>query len=265
MAKDKVKIEWLDLSQSLSEGVSSGMEFAWCNKSLQQCNVFVHCKDYLQDAVQCHFIGEARSCYGFSYDPKLHPKLSMDRTRILISNPKDPDFRKKIANVIDFMNGIEKKLGLIKSTAKEVSNPIKTHMRPGCFLIRSSSRWMAASPMVSLYALLLRIGPNHKIGTKFVESLENFKSGKCKTPRSGDTSYLKSAESGISRILKHGHRKPFYKESKRNFPSKIQIYQMHSLGIVGYSSGLNNDGQGCKSEVPYWYRKIKEPAKKPAA
>lgn len=264
MAKDKkVEIEWLKISQSLNEGVSSGMEFAWCNKALQQCCVFVHCKDYLQDAVQGHFTKEARSCYGFTYKPEEHPKMSMDRTRMLISNPKDPDLRKKIPNILDFINGIEKKLGLIKSTAREVSNPVNKHKRPGCFLIRSSARWMAASPMVSLYALLLRVGPNHVIGTKFDKALENFKEGKWTPPRAGDSNYLKSAEAGINRILEHGHRKPFYKETKRNYPADIPVYSMHGFGIVGFSSGLKGSGY-CKEQVPYFYRNIKKANKKSA-
>lgn len=248
-----VEIKWLEINQGLCEAVSSGMEIALANKKNEQCCVFVHCKDYLQDAIQAHHLNDKRSIYGFAYDPKVHPKLSLDRTRILVGQV-GYELHEKIPNMIDFFNSLEKHMGLIKTTVKKVSNPKNIHKKSGCFLFRSSSRWMASPPMISLYTLLLRVSPSHPIGESALDTLKQMREGKITTPRNGDGSYLKSAEMGINKIiLNNGHKKLWYKTTKNNYPEKISVGSMHNYGgIISYSR------ESLKKDMPYWYRELDE-------
>lgn len=245
----KVKIEWWKKNCSLCEGVSSGIELAFCSEDKKQCHDFVHCKDYLQDAIQATVLKTTKSVYGFTFNPKFNPPVCLTKTYMLIGNFQDANFAEKLPGLIDFLHQIEKKLGLIRTTVQACQDPPKQHLKSGTWLLTSSKRWMHAPPMISLYNLLIRVGMNHKVGTDYMATIDGVLAGSIPAYQSADKYYLSSAKKGIDTIMSKGIRKVFLPKISQNFPSKIAIGSMHSSsGIVAFSNG------SAKSIMPDWYK-----------
>lgn len=270
------KVEW-SKDWSLAEVYSGGLQMALCSPPNEEgvykkATPFVTCKDFFQDATQAFHLGEECDIFDFKYDPKKHPALSFDRTRIMIGNTADKELGGKVAGVLDFVNQFEKKIKLIRTQAFKCDpTPAKWEKSSGVYLFEGSGRWMIAPPMISLYTLLLRCGFVHKVGDDFDKTCKEIIDGKLEVGSKGkrnagcyDDIYLRDSQAGIKALLEHGYARLFYKDSAKNFPKKIDTDTMHDrCGIVGWSQ------KSVKAEMPYWYRLIdpkkKAPAKKPAA
>ena len=50
-----VEITWTKKKLDLSEIYSIGLEYCFIGEKWQQCCAFVHCKDYLQDAIAAFY------------------------------------------------------------------------------------------------------------------------------------------------------------------------------------------------------------------
>lgn len=253
-------VEWSKKQPSLCQIYSRGLEMCLVGRDektggyVQACD-FVLCKDFFQDAIQATLIGQARQIYGFKYDPKTDPALSVDRTRIAVANAQDKSLGEKVAGAVDFLNQFEKRMRLLRTTAVTCdSAPAKYKDNSGVYLFTGSGRWMLSPPMISLYTLLLRIGFVHTAGKSFDETVKEVSDGTlkpytCGTSGSNDNTYLKGALPGIEKILKHGYRKVFHLNQKDNYRAEVGVGTMHNhCGIVGFSSGY------CKDYFPHWFR-----------
>lgn len=246
----RITVKWDFEDTSEKEGIdqyySDGLEFA-CTTREKQCSHFVYCKDFLQDAVWAMLYNEKVCVYGFVYDPTFHP-IDLDLTRVLLANSSDEHFCKKIPAVLDFMHQVEEKLGMRKTEVFLCENPPDNYDN-GVFFLESSQRWMSAPPLLSLYTLLIRCGFVHKSGTPFMDTLNDIKDGEIDAYQENDCEYVTQSMPGIKAILGLGYRKFFFKDIKKNYPRKVDIYDIHNdFGIVGFSKGIT------KNHMPYWHR-----------
>jgi hypothetical protein len=247
----KVNIKWLpSKGGSIIQIYSSGLEYALCNADFQQCHDLVYCKDFLQDAIHAHLYGGSANIYGFSYNSKTQPPISVDRLRIICVNSNDSKFLERVPNVLDFLNQFCKNLGIKACKAFQVSNPPSRYAKNGVFLIDASGMWNNAPVLVSLFTLLLRVGFVHKKGDDCMETLKQLVDGKIKPYQNNDRSYVQQSMKGIERILEHGYRKFFFIDIEKNYPKGTNIGTIHNqTGIVAFSSGST------KSVCKYWTRR----------
>ena len=247
----KINVKWLPAkSGGIAQIYSSGLEYALCNEKYEQCHDFVFCKDFVQDAIHAHLYGGVASIYGFTYNPKEQPKLSLDRLRLLCVNSSDSKMLEKVPNVLDLLNQFCKKLKIKPTKAFLVANPPAKYKKNGCFLIDASGMWNNAPVLVSMFTLLLRVGFVHKQGENCLETLKNLVDGKIKPYQSNDRSYIQQSMDGIEKILKWGYRKFFFINIEKNYPKGTNIGTMHNqTGIVAFSSGST------KSVCKYWTRR----------
>ena len=248
---EKATVTWFNSPKGyIAQIYSQGLEFAFCSADNKQCAPFIYCKDFLHDCVYGQIYNTQAAVYGFSFNPKTNPQLTLEKTRILLTNSSDVTFKEKVENAVNFINQIEKKLHLKRTVASECNSPPAPYDKSGIYLFEGSSRWQEAPPMLSLYSLLLRCGFVHKKEDSFEQTIQKLKNGTTAPYQSRDVSYLTEAEKGIDLILKLGYRKVFYKDMKKNYPQSVDILTFHNqFGIVGFSK------ESTKTKVPYWHRK----------
>jgi hypothetical protein len=247
-------IQWKPRKSRLAQEFSEGLEFAFVSADNKQINQFVFCKDFMQDAIQA-FINKKRvSIYGFIYDPN-HPDtipLCLEKTRLLVTDWRNKQFRSRIDGCIDFLNQIETKLKMKKSTIRECDNPSPCYKKAGIWLVEGSKRWMSSPPMISLYTLLIRVGFSHQKGKAYETTMKEITDFKVTPYRLDDQDYLSDAQKGINWILEQGDQKLFGRDIVKNYPW-ITTYEMHSsCGIVGFSQGY------AEAYCPEWYKKVKQ-------
>jgi hypothetical protein len=245
----KKKIQWLQEKQSLSQALGSGLEYAFVSNDYKQCCPFVLCKDFLHDAVYNRIHKTKKTIYGYHCSVKEgHPLIDLEKMRVVLANSSDRKMRQKIPNCLEFMNQIEQHLKMSLTIARECSSPRPKYAAGGIWLFESSKRWMSSPPMVSLYTLLVRVGFSHVLGSEFKTTIENIVNYSIKPYQYEDRGRLTGCKDGMNYILKHGDRKIFYSEIKKNYP-RVRINTLHNdLGIIGFSNGST------KNIVPYWHR-----------
>jgi len=249
----KKKIEWYTTKTTLYQVYRSGLEYAFASQDNKQVCPFVYCKDFLQDAIQGCLHQIKRKIFGFTYDPEKHHPLCLKQTRLLVTCAKDSRFRHKIANCLDFINQIERELKLKTTVATECANPPTQYLLSGIWLLEGSRRWMISPPMISMYALFLRIGFIHTVGRHYEDTILDVINKKVTPYQNKDRKQLIDALPGIRRILRFGDRKIFHRDIKANYPAKVSVGVMHNhLGIVKFSQ------QEMKSLFPYWHREAVE-------
>jgi hypothetical protein len=234
--------------QNLNEIYSSGMQYAMVSRVGELCTPFIHCRDYINEAIWATLHQKPASIYGFTYNPKTMPPIDLENIRLLLVNSQDKSLIEKANNVIEFINQFEKHLHLDLSVAEVVTDGIPNKYNGG-LLIVGSGRWQEAPPLLSMYTLLLRVGFTHKIGDSWENTINNILNGSVAPYQKNDKNYLVSAKKAIDDIMKIGYRPFFYVEPKKNYPENIDIGTLHnSSGIVGFSSGQT------KGIVKYWSR-----------
>lgn len=245
------RIEWLEIDMSPGEGVRDGLEFALVSPDYRQSCIFVHCKDFLQDAVMAQVVNERKGIYSFYYDPIQHPPVSLDKTRLLLTNSMDQDFRDRIPHSLDFLHQIERELKILKTKCWEVPKPQVPlqYRRCGVFLLEGSRRWLYSPVMISLYTLLIRVGMSHAKGTHYRITIDKIIKEELTPYQRADKNRLDAGIAGIDRILRRGDRAIFYRQIEKNYPNHVTTSDMHNrMGIVGFSQGNS------KQYVPYWHR-----------
>jgi hypothetical protein len=151
-------------------------------------------------------------------------------------------------NCLYFLNQIEDELG-IKNTVARCAKSHKRYPKEGVWLFIGSKRWMKSPPMISLFALLIRVGFSHRIGENFRNTIYDICENERDTYSKVDKFRLRTAKCGINRILMYGDRKIFHRNIKDNFPNSIDIHYMHNkMGISGYSTNATKD------KMPHWHR-----------
>jgi hypothetical protein len=238
MATYKKRIEWLEKAGYLSEAVTGGPEFALVSEGNAQCCQFVHCKDFIQDAIWGTVNQQSFTIYGFGYSTSDKHQPCLDRAKLIVTNSGDPRFRSKIPGCMDFLHQFEDKLGIPHSKFREGANPRGKYQRPGIWCVEGHRRWILSPAMLSMYTLLIRAGFAHKVGDKALDSAKEMIAGKIATPQSQDKARLQQAWDGIQKVLDKGDENIFGWDIKKNYPKEAGYSATHqSLGIVGYTSG----------------------------
>lgn len=259
MSDEKLQINWLTKVGGLRQAYRAGLEFCMLSADNRQATKFVFCKDYFQDALMgIHHEVAVGPIFGFCYDPKTDVPICTTQTRLVIVNASDEKFAKSIPNMLDFINRIEKKMKLVRTTAHEVVNADEKYAS-GCYAIVGSQRWQLSPPMLSLYTLLIRVGFCHSIGDDPETTINNLIAGRVKPYQRDDAILMKAAKPGFDKIIKHGYARIFYKDAKKNFP-RVEVGVMHgSFGIVGFSNGYTTN------HVKHWHRDVTAKKKKKKA
>lgn len=231
-----IKIKWIE-NKYTAQIYSSGVELALCSDDNEQIGTFVYCKDFFQDAIVASLKKKSCSIYGYKYDPKTMPPIPKANLNVLLANAKDKSINKKIGSVLDFINQIEKKMGVELTTIQNCIDPPKKYSH--IYLLKADSIWMYAPPLLSMWTLLARNGLVHKKGTSYKTTINGIITGKIKPAQSNDRIYLQYAKPGIDLILKKGKdsiKDLFGKQMKNNY--SCSGHKMHHYsGIVSYGSG----------------------------
>ena len=269
------------------------------NKQWKQATTFVFCKDFLHDAIWSQLNQQAVRLYGFHYAPikgfdgtqNIPPEptphtgawydwnenygdssisiptaeslpLHLGRTSLLMRNGDLKGvkgtklFHSHRVGCLDFLRQLEKRMGLRRSEISVVKGK-KTDAPT--WLILGDKRWMIAPPMISLFALLLRVGYYHNQGGSAQRTLEMMRDEELgdwgnddvydDSQSENDASYLSQAWKGVQLILKHGP-KVFHEKMIENYPGDVKPNTIHNdYGLVNFSS------KRPEKRVPYWYRK----------
>lgn len=261
---DKIKnraIKWHPKTNKICQIPKEGLEYALVSDDYEQVHQLVWCKDFMQDAIHGFLNKKLTQLYGFTYDPKSSPPISLKRTRLMVTNWKDPDFGDKITNrVLPLVHKIEDQLKMSHSVLERCSNAPPRYGRSGVWLLNSSKRWFKAPPMISFFTLLIRIGLVSNANDSLDNIIKKIKDGSTPSYFSSDTSQdktqVKGAERGIRRILEFGDRRLFHTKAKDNYPplcstggKYISIFTIHDgCGIVSYSNNTT------KHIFPHWHR-----------
>ena len=206
------------------------------------------CKEYVLDSV-LHCLNGRVYCNIGPSNP-----ISVKRVRIVLTMGEHFHsnrhsgivLKEKLENILDLLHQVESELKIRKTVLYKFSK-IKQVNPNNTFFVEGSPRWIKSPPMLSFYTLLMRLGLFHEVGTDYMKSLQDFISGKLDCyPH--DKTILKRAFPGIKRILKHGDKKIFFKETRHNYPNSIQ-FNIHGMGIADF-------GEAARPELmPHWHRK----------
>ena len=249
------KIEWIFTNQSkILQIYSKGLEYALVSSDYKQCHPFIWCKDFLHDVIYATLNEKPIEIYKFKFDPSKNPNPCLDKIRLMITNAKDKNFTKKIPDVLDFINQVEKHLKIKKSIVRKCENPPEAYKKTGVFMFEGSRRWLLAPPMLSLYSLLLRIGFCHKAGDNFKKTIDDIITEKVKPYQRKDKDYLNEINLAFEKILRLGDRKIFNRNIQSNYPSHLNIDLIHNrLGVVGFSTDVLYKKIGLSVIVPSWH------------
>lgn len=232
----------------------SGLEFALVSDENAQCHPFVLCKDFLHDVAFSCVHGRNIDIYRFQYNPHAQPNCCFRQTRILFSNSKDWDLQERILGLKDFVNQIESSLKMRKSVVRRCKNPPAAYRRSGVFLIQSNRRWIASPPMLSLFALLLRVGLVHRQGDHYKATIRAIINGDVASYQKKDRKWLRLIEPVLHKIIRLGDRRLFCGGLRSNYPN-LPIEDVHnSLGVVGLASDMVAARIGRQVYVPQWHR-----------
>lgn len=254
----KAVVKWKPLTKSplILQIYSKGLEYALVSNEMEQCHNFIWCKDFLHDVYHSSINKKPIIIYNFRYNPEINPRPCEDKIRLLLTNPKDKKFSKKMPACLDFINQIEERLKIKKTIGRECENPPEPYQTSGVWIFEGSKRWIKAPPMISLYSLLIRAGLSHTQGQPALLTIQGIKEGKIKPFQRNDRTYLNNSELGLDKIFHLGDRKIFSRKIQDNYPGKLAIDTVHNrLGIIGFSADILCDTLGQSVIVPHWHSK----------
>lgn len=241
-----------DKNGHLCEIYSTGFQLAFASPDLEQCHDWVLCKDFLTDVVWAQLNQSSASIYGFRYQYKNNPVISIDPVLMLARNKqvKNGIFDKCIVNSTKFMNMLETKLKFTLCKSEKVEFKIEESSY-SVWMFTLDPRWLHAPPMVSLLSLMMRVGCHYNGSGYLASALRKFKKSVI-ARRDGltkdsdnelekiedfkalynDANYLRKSYALRTLIIQKGIS-IFKPEMKDNYPSNVDIHTIHNnWGIV---------------------------------
>lgn len=254
MELPKAEVDWLSHNEI---GVLLAPHFAWVSQSNRQASWLNSCRDRLTSSAYAGLHGRRFHSYRTPY----MPPICYDEMRLLITGVYENNQKifledGGVAKLLDLLHSAERQIGMEQQTLiYEVTNLMYHHRsNGGVYILQSDPLWMRATPMISMYCLLIRISPAHTLGDDVMTTLERCKksvSGNFGIPCS-DFNYVRSSCDGMETIFKYGE-KIWYPTAQENHPGDVQYYQIENVGIHGFS-GQNRS----ISPAEYWYRSLEE-------
>ena len=254
MTKNYQKIDWTkDKSNKILQLYNKGIEYCLLSDKYEQCHQMVWCKDYLHDVMYATINNKPIKIFNFQYNPKKQKIPSIKKTILCIADNKNKDLINEIENCIDLLNKFEHKIKMKKSKFYLCKNPSDNYKNGSVFVIEGDKRWLASPPMISLYAMLIRIGFCHKKSNSIETTFTKIMTKKIKTYQPRDIYNFKSSINGMKLILDNDDRNIFFKNLKYNYPMEIDILRIHNyLGISNFSAKFGMD------IIDDWYKNIKK-------
>jgi hypothetical protein len=212
---------------------SKGPEFSFISKNGEQCHSPHTCKDFLNDAIWAQFNNKPISIYGFKHDPSEYPHVDLEKLRIVFFNKDDKEFSSRAEGILDMVTQASAKLGF-----QEVPEliPLGKHDKyTDVFYITADANWLNATPLISLFTLLMRCGGVHKPGVDFMSTIKGIMDGQIKPYISADRDYIKSSINGIEMIFEEGAS--IFGSMSENYSPDIDKYTLHNNGIVSFANG----------------------------
>jgi hypothetical protein len=247
-----LKIKWFKGYMNVAQQHWNGLEYCLLSKDNEQCYPFLYCKEFLLDVVWSTLYERNTDLYGFFYNPKLMPLADLSKTRILLRNKNDRNFDQNLVKSVLFLNLLEKELDFTKSKVHECADFNNNLV----VALDGDVKWMHAPPMLSLYALLLRIGMGFDDSMSPWDYLEAVRDGNCNSICKSDGRYLGKALPTIRGIVDSKCAR-FLPTMKENWPgpSIVREWDIHeNLGIVSLSEG-DAGWIAVKRIMPQWYEK----------
>lgn len=237
---------------------NKGFEFAFMSKIqkvYRQICTFAFCKDFFHDLVWAFVNQKPWSIYNFQYNPAKDHPLDMDNCVFAFRNTqfkKNPlDFHKQRATCQDFLNQLEKKIGLQPTRIFEVP-----HEGGPCWLVIGDKGWQVAPPMLGFFTLFIRVGFAHTRGESYETTLEKCRKGILQVGDGRgagchDPSYIQQAWKGLQALLTHG-LDTFHPDIKDNYPLdlKDKLSLHNAVGPVNWTAGQ------AKKAMPRWYKHL---------
>lgn len=238
MSKIKVKTKKGQFAQIHSKGP----EFSFVSKDGEQCHSPHTCKDFLNDAVWAQYNNVAVSIYGFKHDPNEYPNVDLQKLRIVFFNKDDDKFSSCADGILDMLTQASAKLGLAETP--ELVKLGKHDEYTDVFYITADKGWLNATPLISLFTLLMRCGAVHTPGTDFMSTIEGIMKGTIKPYIAADKDYIKASINGIKLIFEKGIS--IFGDISQNYLPNISTYTIHNNGIVGFANATYSDS------FPHW-------------
>jgi len=202
----------------LNENVKHGLCYSFY-VSNQQCHQWVHCKDFLNDAVAATVNPcEPISIYGF--DVPTIP-VSLTTTAILLKEEDAKTF--SIRSAVDFVNIVNDLIGFNKTRVNSKTLPF--------YKTRGDKRWLHDPRLLSIYTFLLRLGLTYDgSGMEFITKVIN---SKIETRYESDFYNARDLYKAIEFIKTFDYSTNI----KSNYPQLTQAtitYFHHNSGIVSW-------------------------------
>lgn len=240
----EIEIKLKPKTDDLVQTPSRGIEYAFLSANNNQVNDFAYCRDYLQDIVYANVKNRDFSMYGLKYTPKEDNRISLDKCQILTRyKSRYEQFKKELGyyienNILPFIHGIEE---LLRIPLTKVYQCKAQGVKYDIYLFEGHKRWIQAPPMVSLYALLIRIGLTYdgKVSAQeFIQRLANPESKSSAFPASQDKNILRNSRTILSILLRpYGDLSLFYHDIEKNYAHIKAISTMHNcLGLASFAS-----------------------------
>lgn len=193
----------------------------------EMCRPFV-CKDFLQDAFYAEFVGEPCGIWGFHWEPKILGK--QDRYNFAVRYGND-EIAKQASGLQKMLSLWDKQFGF-EPTKVIDTDDARTKV------VNFSVDWVSQPIRVSLFSLLLRLGPSYAGETSISEFTKNV-SQKTTTIRD-DSGYIKECLKKFDTLAEKGWPKQKYEDYKG------QTHTLHhGSGIVCWNGKYpyGNDGR----------------------
>jgi len=231
----------------------TGLYYAFINKNSKgeydACHPWVKCRDFLHDVVRTNITGKGFCIYGLRYSMDKNPPIDLNKMRIIVKcedkagkSPTDDKFAEDMKYALTLLNHFEKYAGVSLSTLKYVK--VDNH-EGSVAMFTGSYIWVRSPFLVSMYTLLIRLGPR-RIEFKDKADLEKkFYAISRQTQVQGDNEvqYMKTLHNKLHIVIENRNQL-FNKSGMFHdiYDKKHDISSFHNnCGILSLVKGITPD------------------------
>ena len=240
--------QWYTKYHHIAQTISTGVQYSFLSADNRQCFPFVFCKEFLIDVVAGELKDKPVNLYGFQYN-EANPRVDLTHVRVLLKDFSDRKFLNSVDRMSVFLQLLEEKMGCKTFSKIQMVDNSPKYEGP-IVLLTSPAKWMLAPPMLSLYALMIRIGMFFNLEDTAWEHCQKIRDCKILTGNIRNSDYLKKAWKVMMDVVESGGTCRFKPDMKDNWPDYKDQWKMHELsGIVSLADG--NAKEVCSD----WYPK----------
>lgn len=247
---EEIKVTFWKKNKYLCEiGQQVGMKYAFLSPDNKQCHQWIKCRDFLHDALRNFINGkQEKEIFGFSYDPKVNPALTMDRMRMLVRRDPNTNETKANENTAKMMDSALNMLRCIERSnkIKPLSKLYCTEKDKNVYVFESAVDWMESTFMISLYTFIIRLSAKD-IKFKGIRELKStlkdlYKKSQSPQVRDNDLKYLKSVYPFFFKIIEKRKGLKYINDDGKKFLEDKSIDLFHNYsGVVSLAERVNPD------------------------